>query len=447
MMSTKWFRFAAFGVPALTVLALSLIVVTTADAAPAIVIKNDGLCGLPGSDEAGNITFGGIGLRLLLENDNKVMLICKGTDITNLSGRGQSFSEFGCGIITPGGDFVVNDGLQGDRLRQRGGDLDLHLREVGPGRSSQASGCLRPASVSGRRPRRWSRTPTCADPADRRTRHGVNSFRHRIRVPECSPGPGGLQASRPSASPPSGRESRLVSHEGPMNASRQGRAGFSLIELLVVIMIIGTLVALLLPAVQAAREAARRIQCGSHLRQVGLSLQNYHDVHHTLPAGSIVAADFPRFTTGWGWGAKILPYLEQAPLFDVLNLTVPVAEGENHTALRQSLTVFSCPSDPVPAAIQVGAIRGDHGQLRRFCRLPRTRHPRRPLRDVGRKIRQDNRWPQPNLPGRRAFEPAQPRRCQLHLGVVRPPRQAIRRPAELDPSPRSHRFRADQHGV
>lgn len=74
--------------------------VGTATADPAIVIKNDGLCGMPGSDASGNITFGGIGqVTTDVTNDNKVMLKCKGTGILNASGRGQSFDGFGCGLF------------------------------------------------------------------------------------------------------------------------------------------------------------------------------------------------------------------------------------------------------------------------------------------------------------------------------------------------------------
>jgi hypothetical protein len=79
-----------------------------ASADPAIVIHNDGLCGMPGSDANGNITFGGTGIvRQVVENDNKVTLICKGRDLVNLSGRGQSYSGFVCGIAVPSGGAVI----------------------------------------------------------------------------------------------------------------------------------------------------------------------------------------------------------------------------------------------------------------------------------------------------------------------------------------------------
>jgi len=108
MNSKNWIRFANFGAPVIAALALGLITAKTVSADAAIVIKNDGLCGMPGSDADGNIIFGGIGqVATEVENNNKVMVKCKGTGITNLSGKGESFDSFFCGIITPGGAFVL----------------------------------------------------------------------------------------------------------------------------------------------------------------------------------------------------------------------------------------------------------------------------------------------------------------------------------------------------
>src|SRR5829696_3130788 len=99
-----------------------------------------------------------------------------------------------------------------------------------------------------------------------------------------------------------------------MNVEKSGREGFTLIELLVVIAIIGVLIALLLPAVQAAREAARRSQCVNNLMQLGLALHNYESAHEVLPPG-VVNPTGPIQNTPHGyhfsWLTQILPYIEQ----------------------------------------------------------------------------------------------------------------------------------------
>jgi len=106
---------------------------------------------------------------------------------------------------------------------------------------------------------------------------------------------------------------------------RQLKPGFTLVELLVVIAIIGILVGLLLPAVQAAREAARRMQCSNNLKQIGLSLHNYHDAHKRFPPGVVQQQADPQFVPNagnvnppiesWGWGAFLLPFMEQGNLY------------------------------------------------------------------------------------------------------------------------------------
>ena len=101
------------------------------------------------------------------------------------------------------------------------------------------------------------------------------------------------------------------------------RSGFTLVELLVVIAIIGILIALLLPAVQAAREAARRMQCTNHLKQIGIAIHNYHDTALVTPPGYIYLSSGTE-TGGsrpyWGWNAFILPYMEQQSLYNSLGI-------------------------------------------------------------------------------------------------------------------------------
>src|SRR5437868_1405501 len=104
---------------------------------------------------------------------------------------------------------------------------------------------------------------------------------------------------------------------------RANRRGFTLIELLVVIAIIGVLVALLLPAVQSAREAARRSQCSNNLKQIGVALHNYHSAHDVFPLGSSYQPYAPPATSnGWDcWSAQalMLPFMEQNAIYGAIN--------------------------------------------------------------------------------------------------------------------------------
>src|SRR5688572_28592874 len=93
------------------------------------------------------------------------------------------------------------------------------------------------------------------------------------------------------------------------------RSGFTLVELLVVIAIIGILIALLLPAVQAAREAARRTQCSNNLKQIGLGLQNYHSAHKSFPPGGVL-----RNNQGHSWWLLICPYVEETSIYQRFQL-------------------------------------------------------------------------------------------------------------------------------
>src|SRR5687767_8868235 len=120
------------------------------------------------------------------------------------------------------------------------------------------------------------------------------------------------------------------------------RSGFTLVELLVVIAIIGVLVALLLPAVQAAREAARRMQCGNNLKQIGIAALNYENAKKEFPAGSGYGRDEPSPT----WIVSLFPYFEQGNIASRYDYKVFANVEPNLTLARTvSLPMLVCPSD------------------------------------------------------------------------------------------------------
>lgn len=135
-----------------------------------------------------------------------------------------------------------------------------------------------------------------------------------------------------------------------------GRSGFTLIELLVTISIIVILVSLLLPAVQNAREAARRIQCRNNLKQMGLALHNFEGTYGQFPASGFTKATTANpFGSYTSWRASILPYLEQSAAFNAYRFDQHWWSQENVVAAQQTMSVYQCPTvpsqDPIVEAV------------------------------------------------------------------------------------------------
>jgi prepilin-type N-terminal cleavage/methylation domain-containing protein/prepilin-type processing-associated H-X9-DG protein len=133
----------------------------------------------------------------------------------------------------------------------------------------------------------------------------------------------------------------------------RAKKGFTLVELLVVIAIIGVLVALLLPAVQAAREAARRMSCSNNLKQLALGIHNYHDSYKAFPFGT---------TNGSiSYLARMLPYVEQTPLYDRVDFTANYNAAVNQPVLNTNVEAFLCPSDIDKLPLNLGGRNNYYG--------------------------------------------------------------------------------------
>ncbi|MDR0335838.1 MAG: DUF1559 domain-containing protein, partial [Planctomycetaceae bacterium] len=142
------------------------------------------------------------------------------------------------------------------------------------------------------------------------------------------------------------------------------RFGFTLVELLVVIAIIGVLIALLLPAVQAAREAARRMQCSNKMKQLGIACHNYHDTHQLFPPSAVKirsAGNDSLQSYRTVWGLSILPFMEQTAVFEKYNPRASLANndttnyppGLNREIATSRMNIYECPSDTGAGTLQI----------------------------------------------------------------------------------------------
>lgn len=142
-----------------------------------------------------------------------------------------------------------------------------------------------------------------------------------------------------------------------MNSRRRPHArGFTLVELLVAVSIVVILVSMAVPAVQQSREAARQRACRNNLRQIGIAMHNYHDVFNAFPTGWTARTAEAEYGPRFGWGTGILPYVEEAPLYNQLrpNGLLPAPDSN----LTKRIAAYRCPADTTPDANEV---RGGYG--------------------------------------------------------------------------------------
>ncbi len=150
----------------------------------------------------------------------------------------------------------------------------------------------------------------------------------------------------------------------PANFRPRVRAGFTLVEVIVVLSIVAVLAALLLPAVQSAREVARRIQCQNNMRQIGLALHNYDASLRTLPPGCLQWRPFngPTFLKNFAWSALILPFMEEQNVHSLVDFNHPFDHPTNAVARRTPIATFMCPTvpnhPPKPGKTDYGGLYG-----------------------------------------------------------------------------------------
>ncbi|MDR0521979.1 MAG: DUF1559 domain-containing protein [Planctomycetaceae bacterium] len=141
--------------------------------------------------------------------------------------------------------------------------------------------------------------------------------------------------------------------------NKNKHTAFTLIELLVVIAVIGMLIALLLPAIQAAREAARKMSCSNNLKQIGLAVHNYHDTENKLPPA--------KNKNGFTWAGAVLPFAEQQNIRNLLSLDIHVSEPANKNLATYKIPMYLCPTEPNPQTREVEVMEFGYGTLTNLC--------------------------------------------------------------------------------
>jgi prepilin-type N-terminal cleavage/methylation domain-containing protein/prepilin-type processing-associated H-X9-DG protein len=149
----------------------------------------------------------------------------------------------------------------------------------------------------------------------------------------------------------------------PQKQPRRFAAAFTMVELLVVIAIIGVLVALLLPAVQAVREASRRMQCQNNLRQIGIALHNYHAAFRKFPPGGIEVRPETPGGKQFAWSAFVLPYIEAPAAFEQIDFDYPFDHPVNAEVAATPIETYLCPSTPRGSPLNRGRGATDYGGI------------------------------------------------------------------------------------
>lgn len=136
-----------------------------------------------------------------------------------------------------------------------------------------------------------------------------------------------------------------------MRSQKSRRLGFTLVELLAVAGAVSLMGTQILDAIVRAREASRRSECKINLKQIGLALHNYHEVYRGLPPGWLGVNNEDKKTevfglNGFGWVARLTPFIDQAPLYNTFNMSVSITDKENAKVIGKTLSPLRCPSDP-----------------------------------------------------------------------------------------------------